>query len=123
MDFKDRSRIHKAEQKSEAYILQISLGKHASNNLEKTIEKIVYKYCTKLNTGKECLNREVFITRNYEDLQDIVTKIVKVANSSYFEKYVKDIRVAPGIISENALLQSDIKRLKIQYEFEIAKNS
>jgi hypothetical protein len=121
VDFKDRSRIHKAEQKSEAYILQISLGTHASNNFEKTIEKIVYKYGTKLNTGKDCLNKEIFVSRNFTDLQDIVTKIVKVANSNYFEKYVKDIRVAPGIISESALLKSDIKRLKLQYEFEIAK--
>ena len=121
VDFKDRSRIHKAEQKSEAYILQISLGTHASNNLEKTIEKIVYKYGTKLNVEKECLNREIFVTRNITDLQDIVTKIVKVANSDYFKKYVKDIRIAPGIISQSVLLKYDIKRLKLQYEFEIAK--
>jgi hypothetical protein len=120
-DFKDRSRLHKSEQKSEAYILQISLGTHPSNNLEKTIEKIVYKYGIKINNGKECLHRENFITRNFTDLQDIVTKIVKVANSNYFSKYVKDIRIAPGIISESLLIKSDITRLKLQYEFEIAK--
>jgi len=121
LDIKDRSRMHKSDQKSESYIMQISLGTHSPNNLENIITKIVYKYGTKLNIGKESINREIFVTRNFSDLQDIINKIVKVANSDYFKKIVKDIRVAPGIISKSLMLKLDIERLKLQYDIEIAK--
>lgn len=122
LDIKDRSRGHKAEQKSEEYILQISLGIHRTNELEKTIENFVTKLKTRLNVDKINLNREIFVCRNNDDLKEIMNKIIKVCYSKYFIDYIKEINIIDGFIDPVYILKNDIKRIKRQSNQLIAHN-